>query len=538
MRRFPAGVWLFGVLLAAVVSMPYLIAALSAPEGWLYNGAPLLPVGIQWDYASYISRMWHGWRGQWDYHLMFTHEPHTGISLVNGFYMPLGALAALTRLSLPFVYHLARAALTLCMVLALWTFTGRFFDQGAERWLCLILATVMGGWGWMLYFVAPGLTATSSPIEFWLTDAFNFSGALYITHFVAAIILQVVVFLTCEAWARDGKGWRLIALTLALAAESIIQPYVIVLLGPLLVLLTGYHILVTHLLTWKRASLLALPLTIHAGLILYQYAAMRSDPVWTQFVAQNLTLSPLPAFYVMAYLPFILPAVAGWLSLRHTMDGRWLLPMAWVVLAALLIYAPLPTQRRYLIGLQTPLAVLAAWGWTRAILPRLRPSYRPLVTVVYIASGMIAPLLLIISNTTSAARPFKNLDVYYRPDDRRAFAWLEGDRAGFDDVVLTTFDQGRGSGGRLVVATGQRVFMGHGFETVDLDNKVAQIRQFYDPATPDDWRRDFLRRIGAVYVWYDDYAREIGSWDPAQASYLKPGFVSDIVTIYRVRLEP
>jgi len=105
-------------------------------------------------------------------------------------------------------------------------------------------------------------------------------------------------------------------------------------------------------------------------------------------------------------------------------------------------------------------------------------------------------------------------------------------------VVLTTFEQGRGSGGRLVVATGQRVFMGHGFETVDLDNKVAQIHQFYDPATPDDWRRDFLRRIGAVYVWYDDYAREIGSWDPAQASYLKPGFLSDTVTIYRVRLEP
>ena len=104
-------------------------------------------------------------------------------------------------------------------------------------------------------------------------------------------------------------------------------------------------------------------------------------------------------------------------------------------------------------------------------------------------------------------------------------------------MILTTFDRsGHGSGGRVVAATGQRVFAGHWIETAFLDEKVAQLQQFFDPGTSDSWRRDFLNEIGATLVWYDEYSKALGDWNPAEAAYLEAVFESDLVTIYRIKL--
>jgi hypothetical protein len=63
---------------------------------------------------------------------------------------------------------------------------------------------------------------------------------------------------------------------------------------------------------------------------------------------------------------------------------------------------------------------------------------------------------------------------------------------------------------------------------------MSQIKQFYDAATADDWRHDFLNEIHAMYIWYDISARQLGTWNPADASYLNPVFTSNSVVIYQV----
>jgi hypothetical protein len=183
---------------------------------------------------------------------------------------------------------------------------------------------------------------------------------------------------------------------------------------------------------------------------------------------------------------------------------------------------------------QTPLAALAAYGWARGILPRLRrPQRRVLLTAVYMVFASIALILLLLSNIGGLSYSADN-PVFYSADELQGYAWLRRE-ANSGDLVLTTFDQtGQGSGGRLVAATGQRVFMGHWIETVDFDTKVAQIRQFYDGATDDEWRQNFLKDIGAVYIWYDDDARALGDWNPATAKYLDVVFESGNLTIFRL----
>ncbi|MBI5669042.1 MAG: hypothetical protein HZC41_13640 [Chloroflexi bacterium] len=554
-KRFPLPVWLFALALAILTSLPYLVGWWSTPAGWQYSGAAAVPVGAQVDFNSHLAKMWQGSRGQWDYHLLFTHEPHPGLPLVQGFYVALGALAQVTLLSLPAAYHIARFILTIGLVLALWAFASHFLEKRSERWLALLFGTIASGWSWLLLALDPAMTAQLSPIEFWLTDAFNLLGAFVMPHFAAVVIVQIVIVLAFEGWVRTpppdslsihGQGGQVgtryivslpvIVLTLALAAQAIIQPYAALLFGPLLVILAGYHVFSTQKLSLRRALWLLLPLNIYAALMLYQYVALHSHPVWSSFAEQNQTLSPLVTYYLLGYLPFILPMAFGLRTfLMDRPDDRWWMPILWVALVAMLLYAPFPTQRRYLLGVQTPLAMLAAYGWSRAVLPCLSRRLRPLASIVYFGLASVGLMAVIAVNAVALSQPERHTDVFYQPDEARAFDWLRQETNDRNALVLTVADEsGRGSGGRLVAALGLRVYLGHWIETADFADKVANVRHFYDQATTDEWRKTFLKDTGVAYIWYDEYARAVGDWNPAGADYLEPVFTSEKVTIYRV----
>ncbi len=535
MKRFPISIWIFALFLAVVTSLPYLVGQLSTPVGWEYSGVAVLPTGTQFDVDSHLAKMWQGSRGEWDYHLLFTHEDHPGLPVVQSFYILLGAIAYITLFSLPLVFHIVRFAMTFGLVLAIWAFASHFFEKPSERWLATLFGTIAVGCSWFLLFISPSMSADVGPIEFWLIDAFNLLGALYMPHFAVAVILQIVIVLSYEDWVREHNNRSFVVLTLALALEAIIQPYAILLMIPLLVLLASYYVFSAKKLTFREALWLVIPFGVHVGLVLYQYFALNSDPVWASFTAQNITLSPPVIYYLLGYLPFLIPIVFGakhFIAEAH--DDRWWMPIFWVVLVALLLYAPFPTQRRYLLGVQTPLAVMAAFGWSRTILPRFKIKRRPLVTIIYFTVASIALIALIAVNTISLSNPEKSLTAFYQPDEVQGFAWLR-EHATTNDLVLTTFDQnGKGSGGRVVAATGLRVFIGHWIETALFEDKMSQIKQFYDATTTDDWRRDFLNETHALYIWYDESARQLGNWTPMSASYLKPVFTSNSVVIYQV----
>ncbi|MDX2160214.1 MAG: hypothetical protein SF162_02705 [bacterium] len=516
-RTIPGGVGLFALALTVVTSLPYLAGLLNTPDGHLFTGAAALPTGIAVDYHSHLAKIWQGRTGQFAYQLLFTHEPHPGLPLVQGFYVALGALSPLEP---ALTYHLARIVFTFGMVLAIYHFGARFFALETERWLFLIFATLVSGASWLLLIIDPAQTAQIAPIEFWLIDAYNLAGALFMPHFAAAVGLQALAAL---AFMDRRPLW----LTLFLALLAILQPYVLVITAPLFVLVT-LHTMAAQKAGWEAVLWLILPLGVQMALTGYQFVALQSDPVWQAFTAQNITASPPPVYYLLGYLPFLLPIALGGRGIAAQRSALGLV-IAWVLMISLFLYAPLPTQRRFLIGLQTPLAVLAVFGW-RHWLRRVTPSRRALVAVIYVVIAGLPLAVLIGANTIG--RP---VDVYYAPAERAGNAWLhENPPSG---VILTTFDSsGRGSGGRVVGATGMRVYAGHWIETADFQTKIALLRQFYDPAESDAWRWQFMRESGISHIWYDDYARAQGAWSPAQSPDLQRVFTSGgdhPVEIYR-----
>jgi hypothetical protein len=538
----------YALVFAILTSLPYLVGAINTPVGGEYSGALVIPGGFQVDYNSHMAKMWQGSRGEWDYQLLFTHEDHPGLPGVQIFYVALGALANLTGLSFPVMYQLARFLLTIAMMPLLWAFASHFFEKPRDRWTVIFFGTALMGVGWLMFLLLPELTRQVAPIEFWLSDAYHFTGVLYMPHFSAAICLQIMALSAFLNWLQQPSIRAMMTMTMALVLDALIQPYVVLLTFPLL----GSVLLCKWLMEWHKHKKLAwhdmtllIPAALHGGIALWQYGMITAHPVWKNFSDQNITHSPEPIYYLFGYALFLLPIVVG---MRRTIskipplhaierglggEVRWLLPIFWVLWVVILLYAPTATQRRYLLGVQTPLALLAAAGWAVWLKNISLPRWR-FFTLIYGALGAITPLLLLISNSTAMINT-KNNPVFYTPDEVAGYAWLRENTAP-DAVILTTMQRdGTGSGGRLVAMTGRRVFIGHWIETIHFEDKIAQITQFFALQTADTWHQEFLKSADIDYVWYDDYARKMGSWSPANRAYLELVFDEETLQIYQVQ---
>lgn len=359
-------------------------------------------------------------------------------------------------------------------------------------------------------------------------------GTMVLPHFPAAVVLQIITFLTFDSWLKQPQVKYIIVLTLVLIANVILQPYIVLLTLGVFGILTAYHLFIKKTLKWMDVLWLLVPMLAHGAMALYQYLLISSDPVWITFTDQNQTRSPALVYYLLGYLLLLLPIVVGWRHILNAVksDNRLLLPIAWVVVVAVLLYAPIPTQRRYLIGVQTPLAILATIGWYQVVLSRITVSWRPFANIPYITAGSLALLLVLVANIVGLMKPESVQGVYYTTDELAAAEWI-AENTTQDDVILTTFDwDTTGSGGKVVAMTGRRVFIGHWIETKDFDAKRGQLTQFYDPETDSEWRKDFLESIGSNLIWFDADTQNFGSWDPQESDDVLLVFESETVQLF------
>ncbi len=107
--------------------------------------------------------------------------------------------------------------------------------------------------------------------------------------------------------------------------------------------------------------------------------------------------------------------------------------------------------------------------------------------------------------------------------------WLRANTAR-SDIVLGAYE----TGNYIAAHAGNRVVIGHWAETVNWQTKFDEVRHFYGAAADDAWRRDLLARYRVGFVWFGQHERELGSFEPTRAAYLKPAFSNAEVTIYRV----
>jgi hypothetical protein len=90
------------------------------------------------------------------------------------------------------------------------------------------------------------------------------------------------------------------------------------------------------------------------------------------------------------------------------------------------------------------------------------------------------------------------------------------------------------TGNYLPARTKARSFVGHGPESVRADEKKALVAQFFAGETSEQWRRDLLTDYGVDWLFWGPVERELGTFDPHVAPYLRQVYNSEGYTIFEV----
>jgi len=477
--------WVGLVALVVVVasSLPYLVAWAATPEGAHFTGLLVNPL----DGHTYIAKMRQGLDGSWRFRLAFTPEPQKG-AYVLLLYLALGHLARWTGLPLIAVYHGGRVLAGIVLLLVADRFIAMLVEDQRERRLALLLAGISAGLGWL---VVP--TGHLSP-DLWVPEAFVFYSILDNLHFPLAIVLMLVVFIQL---ARPGRepGWRqALVATVASVGLGVVQPFAVLPAYATLALWLALRWLKARRVPWRACGWTAV-----AGLVALIYPlvavlALRADPVLAGWNAQNQTPSPpvwdwLLGFGLLAGLA--VPGIVA--AVRRRPDGGLLL-LAWVVAAGVGMYTPLALQRRLALGLQVPVALLAAMGWWQIVQPRLRPRLRRLLTSAVVGFSALTNLFL-MAMLILAALGGESL-FYLSAGEWQALAWLR-EEVDHDQVVLCAPQTGM----FIPAWAGQRVVYGHPFETVGAERRKAQVEAYWAGEMGPAEQESFLRENRVGYVW-------------------------------------
>jgi hypothetical protein len=293
---------------------------------------------------------------------------------------------------------------------------------------------------------------------------------------------------------------------------------------------------------WNETVRTALACLVAAPVVVYSLVVFGVNPVMRTWSAQNLVLSPHPLQYVAGYALIGLLAIWGAVYILRRRDEMALRLVAWAVAVPSLLYLPFNLQRRLIEGWQVPLAILAALGLTRYVLPAWRrtalvrwlirfPRYsvrglgRWAITLILLA---MVPTNILILGSGSLAILARAAPIFRNGGEVQALDWLAA-RATYNDVVLSSYS----TGNYIPARVGARVYLGLGTETVRIEEKRALVVRFFDASTPNEWRAQLLRDEHITYV----FAGPDDSFSPSSTNSLLPVYQIEGYTIYQVASE-
>jgi hypothetical protein len=217
----------------------------------------------------------------------------------------------------------------------------------------------------------------------------------------------------------------------------------------------------------------------------------------------------------------------------------------WAAVNFPLLYPPpIVPQRPFALGLQVPLALLAAAGLHRVVFPRLAAAWRGRVRLAWLALSSLSNVLLVAIfilvvlprpvtlGADGAGAPLMTWShtpaLFLRDDEWAGLAWLRGN-VPREAVVLASADTSL----YIPAWAGQRVIAGHPDHTVRAAEKEAALREFFSPAPDLERQRAVLDHYGASVVWYGPREKALGAPRPHLDDAWLEVFAQGDVTIWQ-----
>jgi hypothetical protein len=460
-RPWPAVAYALALLL--LTTLPYVLAWAQPAADWRFSG---FLIGVE-DSQSYIAKMRQGAAGDLGFTLVYTTEQHAPAAGVYLHYLLPGWLVgrfipesspALTP-ALVLTFHVMRLVAAAVFLWVLYRFISAFVLTAGLRLIAFMLATIGGGFGWLL------IPAGIVPPEFYLPEAFGFLSLWSIPHLLLARAALLGGLLLLMRSAETGRWRPALGAGLCWALMGAIVPFYLAVL---------YTVLAAWIaLVWLRARALParlLAMAVAAGsltlpLFAFYLLQFSSNPAMAVWSAQNVLPTPSPLLLLLAYLPLLIPALTAlpfvWTSAWE--KGRLTLLLAWPLAAFLLAYLPINVQRRLLEGVLVPLSILAAIGlvgWAQH-----GRAGRALAGGA-LAAACLSSLALWMGGVGAALSPA--VPAFRPAAEAAAWVWLN-DHAPRNAVALSSF----ATGNALPAFTHLRPFVGHGPETLGAVDKTA-----------------------------------------------------------------
>lgn len=525
----------WALLVLSLTSLPYLLGCYLSSREMHFGG---FVIAVE-DGNSYMAKMGQGAQGDWLFHLPYTSEDHDRAILFT-FHLLLGKLARLSDLSLVNVYHLARLLCGLLLLWMIYVFISYFVPFVALRRIAFLLVCFSSGLGWLL--ITLGLLS-DIPIDFLLPEAFTFLLIYAFPHLALARTLMLGTFvLTLTAFRHNRFLWAILA-GIACFLVGLIVPFYV---GVAYIVLGSYLLALLwkrRQVPWRELGLTASVAFISAPVLLYNGYVFWTNPIFRVWAEQNLILSPHPLHYVSGYAIVALLAIGGIGYVLRRSESERLFLVSWVLVVPLLLYIPFNLQRRLIEGFQIPLCILAGLGLARYVLPAVtrsgltrsltrfqrytRPKLRRFVTIAIILLTIPSNLLLVATSLiqVSGLSP----PIFHEGMELEAMDWL-ATHTRPSDIVLSSYKVGN----YIPARSGNRVFLGHGPETIHVEEKENIVRQFFQAQGSDTYRKEILRRYSIAYLFYGPAERALGDFQPATKPYLKEAFTNGRYTIYEV----
>ena len=489
--------WIIAALMLCLI--PMFIANSTAPSGTVFTGFLLNPL----DGFSYLAKMKQGADGSWLFSLPYAAEPGPGTFLFV-YHLFLGHLSRWTGIPTIVLFHVARIIAAALMFLLVYVLFQATLPERRARRSALLLTLFGSGLGWL---TAPLFNL--QPSDLMIPESIPFLIAYGNAHFplaAAALLGGILVILLLQ----DRPGLRLALALLCGTIIGAVLPF-----SALSLFAAGFTLYIWEATLYFRKNgagalkqwwfpNLAPILGLVAGAapwLLYDFWVSRAHPVISAWNLQNQTLSPPPLNYILGYgLVLILAVVGIWRTKpAQTKEGRLLL--AWLVSGVILLYIPVPFQRRLSLGLFFPMAALAGLGWV-SLTAKLSRSH--LLTVILILLVMPSNLLVMSAGLLGVAQG--EPAVIHYGDELPAYQWA-ADNLPQGSLILAAPT----TGNRIPAFASLRVLYGHPFETPDADAQKQKVEELFNFGGSATSGRQTLIDGGIEYVFYGPREQEIGN---------------------------
>ncbi len=508
-RHWPWFVPLIILGVVLITTLPYFLAARASGNQYVFGGFLLNPL----DGNSYLAKMYEGWRGDWLFTLPYSPEVSRG-STIYLFYLFLGHMARWFAIDLGMMYHIARIFGAVFLLLALYDFIKAVLPDEPLRRAAFLLAVLGSGLGWL------ALSAGVFAPDFWVAEGYPFLSFYSNPHFEVSLALLVWLIKPRPFLSEEPNGWKYGAYFSAATILGLLAPFGVVLA---LVIIGGdifwqwREVSQKEITAWFSHRLLWVLLGGSLP-ILYEVQVIRSDPILAAWNAQNLTPSPPIGQLMVGLSPALILSLIGILfALRRGMPTLRGL-VIWVLAGLALMYLPWSLQRRFILGLFIPVAILGVYGLNYLV------NFKPKRFVYGFILLMIfsLPTNLIVLLASRQGILTHDPMIYLSRDEANALDWISENTPEHALILASP-----GIGLFIPAHTGRRVFYGHPYETIHAEAAKNAVINFYES---NGQVLDDLGRSDIDYVFWGPREQALGT--KLDRPNLRPMYQSGEVIIY------